>query len=64
MDIFWSNFIFLLNTRFTLQANALINSLTASVSKVQAVLAGLNGNHKPDVWLMPYITTTKDKQVR
>lgn len=43
-------------------ANAVINSLTASVSKVQAALADLNGHHKPDVWLMPYITTTKDKQ--
>ena len=48
----------------TLQANAIINSLTASVSKVHAALADLNGHHKPEVWLMPYITTTKDKQVR
>ncbi|KAL9967094.1 hypothetical protein ACROYT_G025259 [Oculina patagonica] len=43
-------------------ANAIINSLTASVSKVQAALADLNGHSRPDVWLMPYITTTKDKQ--
>lgn len=45
-----------------IHANALINSLTATVSKVQAALAQLNGHSKPEVWLMPYITTTRDKQ--
>ncbi|KAJ7386643.1 hypothetical protein OS493_006629 [Desmophyllum pertusum] len=43
-------------------ANAIINSLTASVSKVQAALAELNGNNKPDIWLMTYISTSKDRQ--
>lgn len=46
----------------TFQANAIINSLTASVSKVQGALAQLNGHSAPDVWLMPYISSTKDKQ--
>lgn len=46
-----------------LQANAIINSLTASLSKVQAALADLNGHSKPHVWLMTYVQTTKDKQV-
>lgn len=43
-------------------ANAIINSLTASLCKVQGALAGLNGQSKPHVWLMTYIQTTKDKQ--
>lgn len=45
-----------------IHANAIINSLTASVSKVQCALAQLNGHPAPDVWLMPYISSTKDKQ--
>ena len=47
-----------------LQANAIINSLTASLCKVQGALADLNGHGKPHVWLMTYVQTTKDKQVR
>ena len=47
----------------SLQANAIINSLTASVNKVQGALADLNGQSKPHVWLMTYVQTTKDKQV-
>ncbi|XP_073236853.1 nostrin-like isoform X1 [Porites lutea] len=43
-------------------ANAIINSLTASVNKVQGALADLNGQSKPHVWLMTYVQTTKDKQ--
>ena len=46
-----------------LQANSIINSLTASVCKVQGALAELNGHNKPHVWLMTYVQTTKDKQV-
>ena len=49
--------------RLSLQANAIINSLTASVNKVQGALADLNGQSKPHVWLMTYVQTTKDKQV-
>lgn len=45
-----------------IHANAIINSLTASISKVQCALAQLNGHPAPDVWLMPYISSTKDKQ--
>ena len=47
----------------SLQANAIINSLTASVNKVQGALADLNRQSKPHVWLMTYVQTTKDKQV-
>lgn len=43
-------------------ANAIINSLTASVNKVRGALADLNGQSKPHVWLMTYVQTTKDKQ--
>lgn len=43
-------------------ANSIINSLTASVCKVQGALAELNGHNKPHVWLMTYVQTTKDKQ--
>ena len=64
-----TNLVFFINLLFklsrmccTFQANAIINSLTASVSKVQCALAQLNGHPAPDVWLMPYISSTKDKQ--
>lgn len=43
-------------------ANAIINSLSASLGKVQGALAGLNGQSKPQLWLMTYVQTTKDKQ--
>ncbi|XP_015778465.1 PREDICTED: proline-serine-threonine phosphatase-interacting protein 1-like, partial [Acropora digitifera] len=43
-------------------ANAIINSLSASLGKVQGALAGLNGQSKPQLWLMTYVQTIKDKQ--
>ena len=55
--------IFCGNPWLSLQANAIINSLTASVNKVQGALADLNGQSKPHLWLMTYVQTTKDKQV-
>ena len=46
------------------QANALIDSLSASKYKLQCAVAKLSGNSKPTHSLMDFIETKKDKQVR
>ena len=45
------------------QANAIVNSLQASVYKVQRALAELNGDSKPSDWLINYVESSRDKQV-